>query len=105
MEVGYPSATTADIVARAVAQRLNEAWGQPVIVENKPGAAGNTAAEFVAKSAPDGYTLLFAKNGLVVSAISERKSAYSPQLDLKPVVYVASGPHVLIVTVTLPVNW
>jgi tripartite-type tricarboxylate transporter receptor subunit TctC len=104
IEVGYPAATTVDIVARAVAQRLTEAWGQPVIVENRPGAAGNVAAELVAKAAPDGYTLLSTNNGLVVSAISYRKPLYSPQTDLKPVVHVASGPHVLIVTVALPVG-
>ncbi len=104
IEVGYPAASTVDIVARAVAQRLNEVWGQPVIVENKPGAAGNVAAELVAKSAADGYTLLCTNNGLVVSALSHRKGPYSPQTDLRPVAQVASGPHVLIVAVALPVD-
>jgi len=74
-----------------VAQKLNEAWGQPAIVENKPGAAGNVAAELVAKSPPDGYMLLVTNNGLVVSAITDRKLPYNPQTDLKPVVQVASG--------------
>ena len=104
IEVGYPAASTVDIVARAAAQRLNEAWGQPVIVENKPGAAGNVAAELVAKSAADGYTLLCTNNGLVVSALSNRRRTYDPQTDLTPVAHVASGPHVLIVAVALPVG-
>ena len=104
IEVGYPAASTVDIVARAVAQKLNEAWGQPVIIENKPGAAGNVAAELVAKSAPDGYTLLFTNIGIVISAIGNRKPLYTAQTDLKPVVHVASGPHVLVVAVALPVG-
>lgn len=104
IEVGYPAASTVDIVARAAAQRLNEAWGQPVIVENKPGAAGNVAAELVSKSAADGYTLLCANNGLVVSALSNRKRPYDPQTALTPVAHLASGPHVLIVAVALPVD-
>lgn len=103
IEVGFPAASTVDILARAVAHKLNEAWGQSVIVENKPGAAGNVAAELVAKAVPDGYMLLFSNNGLVISALGG-KQPYSVQTDLKPVVYVASGPHVLIVTPSLPVS-
>ncbi|HTE16263.1 MAG TPA: tripartite tricarboxylate transporter substrate-binding protein, partial [Burkholderiales bacterium] len=56
--VGYTPAGTADLLARAVGQKLYEAWGQQVIVENRPGAGTNIAAEVVVKSAPDGYTLL-----------------------------------------------
>lgn len=103
IEAGFPAATTVDIVARTVAQKLNEAWGQPAIVENRPGAAGNVAAELVVKSPPDGYTLLLANNGLVIGAVSG-KVPYHAQTDLKAVAHVASGPHVLIVTPTLPVN-
>ena len=104
IEIGYPAASTVDIVARAVAQQLSEAWRQPVVVENKPGAAGNVAAELVAKSAADGYTLLCTNNGLVVAALARRKGPYDPQTDLRPVAHVASGPHVLIVAAALPVD-
>lgn len=58
MVIGFSAGGTTDLVGRAVAQQLGDIWGQPVVVENKPGASGMTAAELVAKSAPDGYTLL-----------------------------------------------
>src|SRR5262245_49354092 len=71
--VGFPPGTSVDILGRVVAQKLNEAWQQPVIVDNRPGAAGNLAADAVAKSQPDGYTLFFANNGIAVSAALYRK--------------------------------
>jgi tripartite-type tricarboxylate transporter receptor subunit TctC len=102
--VGFPPGTSVDILGRVVAQKLNEAWQQPVIVDNRPGAAGNLAAEAVAKSPPDGYTLFFANNGIAVSAALYRKLPFNPLEDLVPVVYVASAPLVLVVAPTLPVK-
>ena len=67
--VPYAPGGTSDILARQIGPKLTEAWGQPLIVENKPGANGNVGADFVAKSAPDGYTLLLTDlGGLVISA-------------------------------------
>ena len=78
--VPYAAGGTSDILARQIGPKLTEAWGQPVIVENKPGANGNVGADFVAKSAPDGYTLLLTDlGGLVISA-----SVY-PQAAVQPV--------------------
>src|SRR5688572_31579845 len=67
--VPYAAGGTSDIIARQIGPKLTDAWGQPIIVENKPGANGNVGADFVAKSAPDGYTLLLTDlGGLVISA-------------------------------------
>src|SRR5215216_5805989 len=68
--VPYPPGGTSDILARAVGQKLGEAWGQPIVFENKPGATGNIGADFVAKSAPDGYTVLLADIGSLAIAPS-----------------------------------
>ena len=102
--VGFPPGTSVDILGRVVAQKLNEAWQQPAIVDNRPGAAGNLAADAVAKSSPDGYTLFFANNGIAVSAALYRKLPFNPLEDLVPVVHVASAPLVLVVAPALPVK-
>src|SRR5262245_970343 len=72
--VPYPAGGTSDILARAVGQKLQEQWGQPVIVENKPGATGNIGADLVAKSPPDGYTLLLADIGSLAISPSVTKN-------------------------------
>src|SRR5437899_11853091 len=68
--VGFAPAGPADIAARVVGERLSEAWGKPVIIENVTGAAGNVSAERVTKAAPDGYTLLMAAGATIVSNVS-----------------------------------
>ena len=84
-----PPGGTSDILARQIGPKLTEAWGQPVIVENKPGANGNVGADFVAKSAPDGYTLLLTDlGGLVISASVYPKLPFNPSKDFTPVVMV-----------------
>ena len=92
-----------DIVTRVVAQKLNEIWGQQVIVDNRAGAGGNIGGELAAKSAPDGYTL-FMTSGSIVTANQHiyKKMPFDPAKDLVPVTNVASGPQVLVVTPTFP---
>ena len=96
--VPYAAGGTSDILARQIGPKLTEAWTQPVIVENKPGANGNVGADFVAKSAPDGYTLLLTDlGGLVISASVYPKLPFNPAKDFTPVVMVSYSPHVLAV--------
>jgi tripartite-type tricarboxylate transporter receptor subunit TctC len=103
--VPYAAGGTSDILARQIAPKLNEAWGQPAIVENKPGANGNVGAELVAKSAPDGYTLLLTDvGGLVISASVYPKLPFNPAKDFSPVVMVSYSPHVLAVNPALPIK-
>jgi len=96
--VPYAAGGTSDILARQVGPKITEALGQPVIVENKPGANGNVGADFVAKSSPDGYTLLLTDlGGLVISASVYPKLPFNPSKDFSPVVMVSYSPHVLAV--------
>src|SRR5947207_2083073 len=103
--VPYAAGGTSDILARQIAPKLNEAWGQPVIVENKPGANGNVGADFVAKSPADGYTLLLTDlGGLVISASVYPKLPFDPSRDFSPVAMVSYSPHVLAVHPSVRVN-
>ena len=87
-----------DIVSRALAQPLSKALGQPVVVENRPGAGGNIAAEAVARAAPDGHTLLMGTNGpLAVSPALESSLPYDPLNDLAPVTLVGTSPNLIVV--------
>jgi len=96
--VPYAAGGTSDILARQIGPKLQEAWGQASIVENKPGANGNVGADFVAKSTPDGYTLLLTDlGGLVISASVYPKLPFNPSKDFSPVVMVSYSPHVLAV--------
>jgi tripartite-type tricarboxylate transporter receptor subunit TctC len=96
--VPYPPGGTSDILARSVGQKLSEQYGQPVVVENKPGATGNIGADFVAKSAPDGYTLLLGDIGSLAIAPSVVTALpFDPVKDFAPVVMVAYSPHLLVV--------
>ena len=95
--IGYAAGSSTDIVGRVMADRLGAHWKQSVIVENRGGAAGNLAAEAAAKSPGDGYTLLFAQNGLAISAAALPDLPYSAERDLVPLAPVAATPHILIV--------
>ena len=101
--VGYPPGGGTDLVARLVAQPLGERWKQPVIVENRPGAAAIIATEAVAKSKPDGYTLLMAyATELAVNPATFRKLPYDPMRDLAPIARLGSAPLVMAVHPSLP---
>ena len=102
--VPSPPGGSTDQLARLVAQRWQAAWGQQVLIENKPGAGLRLGAEFVAKSAPDGYTFLMAAVHHSIAQAVYTKRAYELQRDLTPVTVVAVVPNVLIVPATLPVQ-
>jgi tripartite-type tricarboxylate transporter receptor subunit TctC len=103
--VPFPAAGTTDILAREVAQRLTEVLGQTVVVDNRPGAAGNIGSDLVAKSAPDGYTLLMGTVGThAINPSLYSKMPYDHVKDFVPVVLVAGVPNVLVVNPALPVN-
>src|SRR5438477_8172584 len=103
--VPFPAGGTTDSLPRAVAQKLSEAWGQQVIVDNRPGAAGNIGAELVAKAAPDGYTLLMGTVGThAINASLYAKMPYDHVKDFAPVILVAGVPNVLVVNPQVPVN-
>ncbi len=96
--VPYPPGGSSDIIARSISQPLSVALGQPVIVENKPGANGNLGADYVAKSAPDGYTLLLCDVGaLAISPSVYTKLSFDPSKDLRGVTMLAYSPHLLVV--------
>ena len=100
--VGYAAGSSTDIVGRVMADRLGAYWKQTVIVENRGGAAGNLAADAVSKAQGDGYTLLFAQNGLAISAAALPNLPYSAERDLVPLAPVAATPHILIVGPDFP---
>ena len=102
MMIGYAPGSSTDIVGRIIANDLSLALKQPIIVENRGGAAGSLAADAVAKSNPDGYTILFAQNGLAINVAANPKLPFNGQKDLLPVVGVAATPHILIVNNNSP---
>jgi tripartite-type tricarboxylate transporter receptor subunit TctC len=93
-----------DILARLIAQKLNEAWGQPVVVDNRPGASGTVGTAFVAKAAGDGQTLLIMPAGYAGNPSLYKKLPYDQNRELAPVSRLASGPLTLVVHPSLPVK-
>jgi tripartite-type tricarboxylate transporter receptor subunit TctC len=90
--------STNDVLARIVAPKLQEALGQPVVVENKPGAGGNIGADFVAKAPPDGHTLLIGYNGpIAINVTLFDKMPYDPVKDLAPITLAVKAPQYLVV--------
>ncbi|HYD56064.1 MAG TPA: tripartite tricarboxylate transporter substrate binding protein [Burkholderiales bacterium] len=97
--------STNDVLARLIAPKLSEAIGQPVVVENRGGAGGNIGADLVAKSEPDGHTLLIGYNGpIAVNVTLFRNMPYDPQKDLTPVTLVVTTPQFFVVNPSLPVK-
>jgi len=103
--VPFPPGGATDILAREVAKHLTDAWGQSVVVDNRPGAGGNIGSELVAKAAPDGYTLEMGTVGThAINASLYSKMPYDHIKDFVPVILVAGVPNVLEVNPSLPVN-
>jgi tripartite-type tricarboxylate transporter receptor subunit TctC len=100
----FPAGGGSDIIARVVAQKLTGALGQPVVVDNRAGASGNIAAEIVAKSPADGYTLLFGNSSLSISPAVYSKLNYDPVKDLTPISMASSYPFTLVAHPSLPVQ-
>ncbi len=102
--VGFTAGGAPDIIARMLGAKLQEGLGQPIVIENRPGAAGNVAGDAVAKSAADGYTLLMGNVSLTISVHAASKPPFDVTQDLEPVGMVASLPLMLVVNSGLPVN-
>lgn len=101
--VGFPPGGGTDIVTRIVAAKLTEAWGQQVVVDNRPGATGMIAANAVAKSAPDGYTLLTAHvNSQAIAPNATSKPLYDPTRDFAYIAYLGYAPNVLVIRPSTP---
>jgi tripartite-type tricarboxylate transporter receptor subunit TctC len=91
-----------DIMARIVAEKLNQSWGQPVIVDNRPGAGGNVAAGILARTSPDGYTFMNISTAHTISQTLYTKLDYSLERDLTPVVVLGNSPLIMVVTAGIP---
>jgi len=102
--VGFAAGSTSDLIARVIGQKVSEGLGQPVVTENRPGAGSNIAYEFVAKSAPDGYTVLMANAGIATGATAYVKLNFNALRDFAPLSQVSSTPHILVIHPSLPVK-
>ena len=100
--VPFPPGGGTDILARAIAQKLNEAWGVPVIVDNRGGANGTIGAALAAKSAPDGQTMLIVPSGFAVNPSIYRHLPFDSTKDLAPVTQLAASPLILVVHPSFP---
>src|SRR6195256_1241957 len=103
--VGYAPGATSDLVARTVGERLNAAWGQSVIVDNRSGVGGNIAATYVARAQPDGYTLMVGTDAMMTSNVHLYKSMpFDPVKDFVPITNAGANIIVLAVHADLPVK-
>ncbi|AOZ11171.1 tripartite tricarboxylate transporter substrate binding protein [Cupriavidus malaysiensis] len=102
--VGFPPGGPTDLVARVLAKRLSDELGQKVVVDNRPGANGNVAADTVAKADPDGYTALYGTSALAISPALYKKLTYDPVKDLEPVALTAVVPLVLEIATSVPAS-
>ncbi|HXL68266.1 MAG TPA: tripartite tricarboxylate transporter substrate binding protein [Xanthobacteraceae bacterium] len=100
--VPFPAGGSADTLARLIGAQLSERWKQPVVVENKPGAGGNLGTDYVAKAAPDGYTLLMSPSSIAIAPHLYTKLSFDPVKDFVPVTLVGSIPMVVVVTPDFP---
>ena len=102
MLIAFPGGGTIDTLGRILAQKLTEAWGQNVVIENRPGAGGNIGAAAAAKSAPDGYTLHFGAQTLAVNVTLQPSKEFDPVKDFDPIMLVATAQDVLVVPPNSP---
>ena len=102
--VGYPPGGGNDLIARSVSNRLAEIWKQPVVVENRAGASGSIGAEFVARSAPDGYTLLVTGSSHLIHGAMSKRVPYKAVDDFSAISVVGTAPMIIEVHPSLPVN-
>jgi len=102
MVVAFPPGGSTDLAARTLGEKLGAALGQPIVVDNKPGASGNIGADFVAKSAPDGYTLFVAATSFATSPAFYPKLGWDPVKDFAPVSLVATVPIIVVVNPSVP---
>jgi tripartite-type tricarboxylate transporter receptor subunit TctC len=103
--VPFGPAGGTDTIARVIAGKMGESLGQPVIVENKPGAQGIIACEFVQRAVPDGYTILIATSGpMAANAAIHSKLPYDPVRDFAPITMIGSYPVILVVNASMPLN-
>ena len=100
--VTYPAGGSSDLMARIMGQKLSEYWGQPVIIESKPGAAGSIGMEYTARQPADGYTFVVGNLGPVAVNPLINKVPYSMEKDFVPVALTATGPNILVVPVASP---
>src|SRR5216684_1845495 len=100
--VPFAAAGPTDVIARIVAQKLSDAWGQQVYTENVPGAGGNTGIAMAAKAPPDGYTILVVSTGFIVNPSMYAKLPYDPIKDFSPITLVAASPNVVSVHPSVP---
>ena len=103
--VPFPAGGPTDVLARVLSDKLAAAFGQPVVVENKPGAGGAIGSDFVAKAPPDGYTLVMATTSThSIGPYLAARFPYDPQRDFVPIVWVGNATNILVVSSTLPVT-
>jgi tripartite-type tricarboxylate transporter receptor subunit TctC len=102
--IPFPPAGATDVLGRALGQKLSEALGQPVVVENRPGAGSTIGSDLVAKSAPDGYTLLLASGSICIAANVYSKLTFDPVKSFTPISLVGQVPHILVVHPSVQAN-
>ena len=102
--VAFPAGGTLDTLARIIAQKLGDTWGQSVLVENRPGAGGNIGAASAARAAPDGYTLHFGAQSLAVNVTISPYEGFDPVKDFDPIILVGTAQDVLMVPASSPFN-
>ena len=104
MVVGFPPGGTADVLARAVGRELTESWGQPIVLDNRPGAGSMIGSDLVSKAAPDGYTLLMVTSSHAVATGMTGNTGYHPVDSFTPITLVAATPLALLANPSVPVR-